>query len=205
MSLKHSYTILAPIYDSLLARATAPLRQRHLSELGDVSGKHILLAGVGTGLDFAHLPAGAHYQGLDLTPAMLKRARARIPDSLDIRLHQGDVMQMPFHDNEFDIVIAHLILAVVPDPLRMLKESARVLRTGGEIYILDKFLRPGQRAPLRRLLNIISQHIATRTDVVLETLLTQCPEWILLDDQPAMAGGWFRFVRMKKATTADHG
>ena len=199
MSLKHSYTLLAPLYDSMVARATASMRQKSLAQLGNVNGKKILLCGVGTGLDFEYLPQGAEYHGVDLTPAMLQRAQLRIPAQLDMRLQQGDVTQLPYDHEEFDIVICHLILAVIPNPEAMLLEVQRVLKPGGEALILDKFLRPGQLALSRRLLNLFIRHIATRTDVVFEHVLKHAPQLQLLSDEPTMAGGWFRSIRLQKS------
>lgn len=198
MALRHSYSLLAHIYDPLVARASEPMRKRSLERLGDVLGKRVLLAGVGTGLDIPLLPSGGKYTGLDITPAMLRYAERRIRHHQDITLQQGDVMAMPFGNNEFDAVVMHLILAVVPDPERALREAARVTKPGGRVLILDKFLRPGQSAPLRRLLNVFLRHIATRTDVVFEHLLPSAPSLRVLQDEPAIPGGWFRYIELQK-------
>ncbi len=199
MSLKHSYTLLAPIYDAMVASATASIRKKSLAQLDDVHGKKILLAGVGTGLDFEHLPAGAEYHGIDLTPAMLKRARRRIQSNQSIKLSIGDVTDLPFTDEEFDVVICHLILAVVPDPEKMIIEVERVLKPGGQVLILDKFIRPGQFAPCRKLLNLFIRHIATRTNVVFEQVLAHSPKLKLVSDEPTMVGGWFRRIKLVRA------
>lgn len=198
MSLKHSYTFLAPVYDAIVSKATSPMRQASLAHLDDVRDKEILLCGVGTGLDLPHLPAGARYTGIDLTPAMLKRAESRLRPQHNLRMEVGDVMQLPYADNQFDSVIMHLILAVVPSPQRALQEASRVLKPGGKIHILDKFLRPGQRAPMRRLMNIFLRHIATRTDVVFEELLSDSPQLQVVLDENCFAGGWFRTIIVQK-------
>jgi phosphatidylethanolamine/phosphatidyl-N-methylethanolamine N-methyltransferase len=197
MSLRHTYTLFAPIYDLAIGRASEGLRRDNLRRL-DVTQGDVLLAGIGTGLDIPHLPHGPCYIGLDLTPAMLRRAQRRSRDRDDVRLHLGDAMQLPYRDASFDAVVLHLILAVVPQPERLLAEAERVLRPGGRILIVDKFLRPGQRAPLRRLLNLFTRHVATRTDVVLEDVLACCTQLHLHLDEPVLARGWFRRIELRK-------
>lgn len=202
MALRHSYTFLAPIYDKLVTRGTAPMRQSSLAQLPDVTGKSILLAGVGTGLDFPYLPRNARYTGVDITPAMLQRATRARPADLRIDLQIGDVHQLPFADNQFDHVILHLILAVAPNSPKTLQEAMRVVKPGGSILILDKFLRRGQLAFTRRVLNLLLRHIATRTDVVFEDVLAQCPNARVVSDIPTMAGGWFRRIVLHKTPVA---
>lgn len=199
MSLRHTYTLWAPVYDLAVDLATREARRRSLARLPQSPAQDVLLIGVGTGLDLPHLPAAHRYAGIDLTPAMLARARRRAERlALPVELHEGDAHQLPFGDERFDSVIMHLILAVVPDPARALREAARTLRPGGKILILDKFLRPGQRAPLRRLANLALRHLATRTDVVFEDLLHFAPGLRLIDNRPALAGGWFRYIELEK-------
>ena len=193
--LKYSYSLLAPVYDAIVARATLPMRKQSLEQLGDVNNKSILIAGIGTGLDIPLLPEGANYSGVDLTPAMLNKARTY---NSGIDLKQGDVMQLPYSDQQFDIVIMHLILAIVPQPERALKEAARVTKVGGRILILDKFIKPGQWALGRRLLSLFMRHIATRTDVVFENVHRHCPDLIKTNDRPAALTSWFRCIELKK-------
>lgn len=197
MSLKQSYTVIAPLYDAVVERVSLEPRARSLGRLPALARSRVLVNGIGTGLDLPHLPPGPAYFATDLTAAMLARARGRNP-GIAIRFVQADSLALPFPDAFFDHAILHLILAVVPDPARGLRETARVLKPGGSVLILDKFLRPGQRAPLRRALNLISRHIATRLDVVFEEVLARVPDLRVHSDQPAFAGGWFRSIRLVK-------
>lgn len=157
----------------------------------------MLVNGVGTGLDLPHLPPQHRYTGLDLTRAMLNKSLPRAA-GLDFRAVQGDAQRLPFADASFDAVVLHLILAVVPDPLRCLQESVRVTRRGGTVRVFDKFLRPGERAAWKRALNPLSRRLATRLDVVFEELLAGVPELTLASNVPALRGEWFRLIRLTK-------
>jgi len=199
MGLKFSYTLLAPVYDAIVGSSTQEIRLNSLKRIEILKPQHVLINGIGTGLDLPFLPENHQYTATDLTPAMLEKCKARLAlHNLNMELHTADVMHLPFEDNSFDIVLMNLILAVVPQPIQALKEASRVLKPGGKIFIMDKFIRPGQLAPTRRLLNVIIKHIATRTDVVFEHLLESCPELKLTNDKPALMNGWFRYIDLEK-------
>lgn len=199
MGLKHSYTLLAPLYDAVVQSATASMRKSSLQRLQMSDSQQVLINGIGTGLDLPYLPQHHQYTATDLTPAMLKYCQRRLTDyDLQMQLHTADVMQLPFADNHFDIVQMNLILAVVPQPLLALQEAIRVVKPGGKIFIMDKFLKPGESAPLRRAVNLLMRHIATRTDVVFEKLLAECPQVVLIKDEPALMNGWFRLIDLEK-------
>lgn len=202
MTLRYGYTLFAPIYDALVAPFTDAARQRSLALLNEEPPLDALLVGIGSGLDIPLLPPGPNYTGIDLTPAMLTRARRRAAAAgMAIHLDQGDARCLPYDDRAFDTVVLHLILAVTPHPRQVLAEAARVLRPGGRVLILDKFLRPGQRAPLRRWISPLLGMLATRTDVEFEAVLAQTPTLEMILDQPAMAGGWFRQIVLRKAAS----
>lgn len=196
MSLKHSYTLIAPFYDAAIGQVTRTARQRSLAALPAEAGR-VLLAGVGTGLDLPHLPPQHRYVGLDLTHAMLRRSLPRA-GHVDFAPVQGDAQRLPFADAAFDHAVLHLILAVVPQPTDCFAEIARVVRPGGSILVFDKFLRRGQPALMRRLFNPLLRRVATRLDVVFEDLLVATPGLVLEHDLPTLAGGWFRMIRLRR-------
>lgn len=197
MTLKTSYTLIAPVYDAAIDRATRAARATSLAHLPAAPGR-VLIDGVGTGLDLPLLPPQHHYVGLDLTAAMLARARPRA-GHLEFRAVQGDAQRLPFADAAFDHAVLHLILAVVPNPNACLAEVARVVKPGGTVLVFDKFLKRGQPALLRRLANPLVRRLATRLDVVFEDVLGDAPALALEHDQPMLAGGWFRVIRLRRS------
>lgn len=198
MSLKHTYRFITPFYDAAIEAATRTVRRQSLAALPAEPGR-VLINGIGTGLDLPHLPPRHEYVGIDLTRAMLEKAIQRHDEQAFLPV-LGDVQRLPLADSSFDAVVLHLILAVVPNPAACLAEANRVLRPGGSMLILDKFLRPGQRAPLRRLANVLFRRIATRLDVVWEDVLATVPGLVVAEDCPALAGGWFRRIRLVKGS-----
>ena len=195
--LRLSYSLIAPLYDWVIERPMREARRVSLAALPNEVARRVLLSGIGTGLDLPMLPKIHRYTALDFNAAMLSRARPRGTD-LQVDWVLGDSMALPFSDGHFDHVVLHLITAVVPDPQRCLSEAARVLKPGGTIILFDKFLRPGQAAPLRRWLTPLSRRIATRMDVIFEEVLQQVPGLEVLSDVPLMAGGWFRGIVLRK-------
>ena len=197
MLLRTSYSLIAPLYDIAIS---APLKKARLQSLQALPTDHardVLLSGVGTGLDLPLLPKLHHYTALDFNARMLARARPR-GAGLEISWVLGDSMELPFGDAQFDCVVLHLIVAVVPQPSKCLSEAARVLKPGGAVIIFDKFLRPQQRAWLRRALNPLTSRFATRLDVVFEKVLDEVPELRVISDVPLLGGGWFRQIVLRK-------
>lgn len=195
--LRLSYSLIAPLYDYAISLPLHKARSQSLQSLPtDAAGK-VLLSGVGTGLDLPLLPTLHQYTALDFNPGMLARAKRR-GAGLHVEWVLGDSMELPFADAHFDHVVLHLIVAVVPHPDKCLGEAARVLKPGGTVIILDKFLRPHQHAWMRRTLNPLSRRLATQLDVVFESVLDKVPQLRVISDVPLLAGGWFRGIVLQK-------
>jgi phosphatidylethanolamine/phosphatidyl-N-methylethanolamine N-methyltransferase len=159
---RFGYTLWAPAYD-LLARPLAAARRRSMERLGLASGEKVLLVGSGTGLDLDMIPAGVAVTAIDLAPAMLvklRRRARRLRVTVDAQVMDAEALAFP--DASFDAVILHLILAVVPHPVRCAREVARVLRPGGRAVVLDKFVSDAGPIPWhRRLLNPLASFFGT--------------------------------------------
>lgn len=195
--LRTSYSLIAPLYDLAISAPLKKARLQSLHALPTDHARNVLLSGVGTGLDLPLLSNVHHYTALDFNARMLARARPR-GAGLSINWVLGDSMELPFADAQFDCVVLHLIVAVVPQPSQCLSEAARVLKPGGAVIVFDKFLRPQQRAWLRRALNPLTSRFATRLDVVFEKVLEEVPELRVISDVPLLGGGWFRQIVLQK-------
>ena len=84
----------------------------------------------------AHRYPNAQIIGLDLTPEMLDRARAR-GSPPGVRFIEGNMQALPFPDNTFDVVTGGYALRNAPDLDAALREIHRVLRPGGTLAVLD--------------------------------------------------------------------
>jgi ubiquinone/menaquinone biosynthesis C-methylase UbiE len=99
-------------------------------------GRDVLEVGCGTGLVLQRIAGFARSaRGIDLSPGMLERARAR---GLDVVL--GSATELPFDAETFDVTCSFKVLAHIPDVHGVLSEMARVTRPGG--YVLAEFYNP---------------------------------------------------------------
>ena len=77
--LRRAYTVWAIFYD-VVVRFLRGSRRRSLALLDLRAGESLLIVGCGTGADFEFLPADVEVTAVDLTPAMLRRAAAKVGD-----------------------------------------------------------------------------------------------------------------------------
>ncbi len=77
--------------------------------------------------------------GLDLTPAMLERARREAAERslANFCAIRGNVLQMPFRSDSFDIVVTSYSIHHLPDAAAALREVARLLKRCGRFGMLD--------------------------------------------------------------------
>jgi len=192
------YTLYLPIYD-LIAGVFAKRRQQSIAKLTVDKDAKILIVGAGTGLDLPYLKNYHNITAIDLTPGMLEMLRwraRRLGMEVEAKVMDGQKLDLP--DKRFDAVILHLILAVIPDPVRCLQEVERVLKPGGEVVIFDKFLPDeAEETILRKTVNIFTSIVATSISRKLGHLLA-ATNFTKVVDEKASLGGLFRIVQLEK-------
>lgn len=135
-----TYQRIAPFYD-LIDLPFEYLRYRAIRPLL-FEGLHgrLLDAGAGTGRNIAHYPAGSDVVAVDLSPAMLERARRRAGRAdVRVRLVAMDLAALDFGDGEFDCAVASFVFCTMPPDTRRsaLREIGRVVKPGGRIRIVE--------------------------------------------------------------------
>ena len=79
--------------------------------------------------------------GIDVTPAMLERARKLAADKglANVAWQQGDVYALPYQDASFTIVTTRFSFHHFLDPVAVLREMVRVCAPGGRIVVVDDY------------------------------------------------------------------
>ncbi|WP_016855112.1 class I SAM-dependent methyltransferase [Halomonas smyrnensis] len=201
---RRRYDAYAPIYDAVAERAFRRARQAALTQVHWRPGLRVLLVGAGTGLDLPWLPRDIELHATDLSPAMIRRLERRA-EALrrDVQAEVMDAEALDYPDGHFDVVVMHLILAVMPDPARGLAEAYRVLADDGQLCVMDKFQADARPAGLgRRALNLVTSAIATDITRRARPLLDDAG-FTIEQDSPVMMGTLFRALLARKARPAD--
>jgi ubiquinone/menaquinone biosynthesis C-methylase UbiE len=153
--MEKAYARWAPVYDVLCGPVFLSGRRAAASAARAVGGR-ILEIGVGTGLSFDDYDNTTEITGIDMSEPMIARARERAKTGrypFVKELAVMDAHDLSYPDASFDCVVAQFVITLVEDPERVLSECARVLRTGGQIILVNHlYSERGLAAAVERLL-----------------------------------------------------
>lgn len=132
--------MFALFYDKLMG----PLEKKWIARVRKkiVSGLegNVLEIGAGTGANFPYYSKVKveRLVTLEPNPYMLDQAKRRAKEfELPVEFHQGMAETLPFNDDEFDTVVATLVLCSVSDPQKVFQEMRRVCKQGGKIVLFE--------------------------------------------------------------------
>jgi ubiquinone/menaquinone biosynthesis C-methylase UbiE len=111
-----------------------------LDEIEFPPAARVLEVGCGTGVltrVLARVPGIESVLGVDLAPALVKRARDLAPGLSNVTFEEADARSLPLADGSFDVVVFDSTLSHVPAPERALAEAFRVLRAPGSLAVFD--------------------------------------------------------------------
>jgi SAM-dependent methyltransferase len=85
-----------------------------------------------------------HVTGIDLTPAMIERARTLVRERglANVTLTVGDVRPLPYEAGAFSLVVSRFAFHHFPDPGAVLREMVRVCAPGGRVVVADTAVSP---------------------------------------------------------------
>ena len=134
------YSITAWFYDMLDLPWERQYSKWRPHLVGGVRGK-TLEAGIGTGRNLKYYHHDVHLTGIDLCPAMIRRAHKRSKKaSCKVTLFQEDACLMEsIQSNHYDWIVSTFLCCVIPEDLQksVLDQFARVLRPGGQFRLLE--------------------------------------------------------------------
>ncbi len=110
---------------------------------GVTKGETVLDLGSGAGIDLLlaadRVGPEGHVIGVDMTDAMIERARANVTAAghTNVELRKGIIEDLPVESDTIDRVFSNCVVNLSPEKGRVFAEIARVLRAGGQISISD--------------------------------------------------------------------
>ncbi|WP_245736808.1 class I SAM-dependent methyltransferase [Salibacterium qingdaonense] len=194
------YKCWSPWYNVLFNRGKfMKARSRIFSSYPFQDSQHILLIGVGTGADLAHIPLSTvKVTGIDLSLDMLHRAVKRYSHS-GVHFLYMDAEHMAFQDDTYHVTILSLILSVVASPAQALNEAIRVTKPGGDLIVFDKFTSNKKRYGLQKLLSPFVRLLGTDINVSFENLVENVEGDIeIIQETPIMFNGMYRKIVLRK-------
>jgi ubiquinone/menaquinone biosynthesis C-methylase UbiE len=151
------YDHSASVYDTQYGEEQEAKIKAALNELKLKRHSLVLDVGCGTGLLFPHIAEDVNLLvGLDLSSNILRQAKKRAKQFLNVALLRADADFLSFPDRTFNVIFAITLLQNMPNPLHGLREIKRVAQSKATViatglkkeFSREKFTQLLERAKL---------------------------------------------------------
>ena len=197
---RRAYRRWAPVYDATFGKFVEAGVKQATARANQLDGR-LLEVGVGTGLALPHYKRSLKVTGVDLSPDMLKRARQRVAKARARHVEaliEMDATKLAFADASFDVAVAMFVMTVVPEPVKVMEELARVTKPGGTVLIVNHFsVEKGLRGAVEKKLAGFADVLGWRPEFPVETLLAD-PRLKLIDQRPVRPFGFFTLLEFER-------
>lgn len=182
---------LYPVIDFFLK----PQKQVLFREINALPDGKLLEIGIGNG---AHLKLYQKHSitGIDTSSKMLQPAKKRNPGAMELLQMNGENLQ--FSENSFDYIVLSHVIAVAKNPEKMLRESRRVLKPGGFLFILNHFTPNNFLKHFDYFLMPISKLFHFRSVFKIEDLKVLRKEFLLLDEKSFAPLSYMKLLKFEK-------
>jgi ubiquinone/menaquinone biosynthesis C-methylase UbiE len=174
------------VYNFFATKVLRRFYRRLAQDIAAVAPSNAAVLDIGTGpgvlLDeLAVLRPDLRLSGVDLSPDMVAAAArnlAGVADRASVRV--GDVAELPFEDDSFDLIVSSLSLHHWDDPEAAVPQLARVLRPGGRLHIYDFRFAPFDRlAAAARERSVLNGQTPVRTPMRTGLPFFRCVRWVM--------------------------
>jgi len=186
----NKFSCFYPIVDVFLRSQKKVLFNR-INELPDGT---LLEIGVGNG-SHLHLYKKHHVTGIDTSAAMLDTARKNSNGKIELVEMNGE--SLLFADEQFDYVVLSHVIAVVDHPEQLLAEVWRVLKPGGQMFILNHFTPDNPLGYIDRAFQPLSKLLHFRSVFYIHQIKT-IQKFALLEEVGFGLASYFKLLIYKK-------
>lgn len=204
-AVRDAYRRWAPVYDYTFGKVSTAGRRHAVEIINSRDGK-VLEVGVGTGLSLPEYKPHLDIVGIDLAPEMLEKARNRVKAE-DVNnvsgLYEMDAGNLSFADATFDTVVAMYVITVVPEPAKVMRELARVVKPGGEVMLVNHFSQEeGVRGWVERRMAPFADLVGWHSVFDVSRVMV-CDDLKLMERRSLRPWGIFTMMRFRKETAVQ--